>query len=143
IEGALKAADAGFVLGLPGGIDAVLGERGGSLSGGERQRIALARALLGAPKLLILDEATSALDVETERRIAASIQRRRGEMTVLTITHRLSSARDADRIVLLERGEVVERGSFAELMAAQGRFAAMWQAQEGRREAAAFAGAES
>ena len=143
IEDALKAADAGFVLVLPGGVDTVLGERGGSLSGGERQRLGLARALVGAPRLLVLDEATSALDVETEQRIAASIRRRQGEITVMSITHRLSSARHADRIVLLDQGKVVEQGSFSELMAAQRRFAAMWRAQEGHHEAAALSGLES
>lgn len=143
IEDALKAADAGFVFGLPGGVDTILGERGGSLSGGERQRLGLARALLGAPRLLVLDEATSALDVETEQRIAASILKRQGEITVMSITHRLSSARHADRIVLLDQGEVVEQGDFAGLMAAQRRFAAMWRTQDGRHEAAAFSGLES
>jgi ATP-binding cassette subfamily C protein len=142
IEEALKAADAAFVFAMPGGIEAVVGERGGSLSGGERQRLALARALLGAPRLLVLDEATSALDVETEQRIAASIRKRRGAITVMSITHRLSSARYADQIVLLDRGEVVERGGFAELMAAQRRFAAMWRAQEGHQEATALADSE-
>jgi ATP-binding cassette subfamily B protein len=141
IEDALNAADAGFALALPGGIEAILGERGGALSGGERQRLALARALLGAPRLLVLDEATSALDVETERRILASIRKRRGEVTVMCITHRLSSVRDADHIVLLECGAIVEQGGFAELIAVQGRFAAMWRAQQGHREASALASA--
>jgi ATP-binding cassette subfamily C protein len=144
IEHALNAADADFVLALPGGIEAMLGERGGALSGGERQRLALARALLGAPRLIVLDEATSALDVETERRILASIRKMRGEVTVMSITHRLSSVRDADRIVLLDRGVVVEQGGFSELIAAQGRFAAMWRAQEGHNVTAApLAGAKS
>jgi ABC-type multidrug transport system fused ATPase/permease subunit len=110
-------------------LDAIVRERGGSLSGGERQRLALARALLGTPRLLILDEVTSALDVETERRIADAVGKRRGRTTVLAVTHRLAAISDADLIVMMEAGRVVERGSFAELLAAQGRFAAFWRMQ--------------
>jgi ATP-binding cassette subfamily C protein len=132
---AIEAADATFVLRLPGGLDAMLGERGGSLSGGERQRIALARALLGTPRLLILDEATSALDVETERRIAAAVRTRRGRSTILAITHRLASVADADMIVLLENGRVIEHGTVDELVAREGRFFEFWrhQAEEDAR----------
>jgi ATP-binding cassette subfamily B protein len=126
---------------LPAGIETILGERGGALSGGERQRLALARALLGAPRLIVLDEATSALDVETERRILAAIRKRRGDVTVLSITHRLSSVRDFDKIVLLEGGAIVQQGSFAELTATQGRFLEMWRAQEGHDQVEGLASA--
>jgi len=129
IVAALKAADAEFILMRPGGIDAPVAERGGTLSGGERQRIALARAFLGSPSLLVLDEATSAVDPETERRISEALSRRRGKLTIVTVTHRLASVRDADRIVLLEHGAIVEKGEFSQLLAGQGRFAAMWHAQ--------------
>jgi ATP-binding cassette subfamily B protein len=127
---AVNAAGAEFILTRPGGLDGVLSERGGTLSGGERQRIALARAFVGSPRLLILDEATSAVDVETERRIAAALWALRGTLTIVTVTHRLASVRNADRIVLLERGEVVEQGAFSELLAKQGRFAEMSEAMD-------------
>ncbi len=129
IAEALETADADFALNAPLGLDAIVRERGGSLSGGERQRLALARALLGTPRLLILDEVTSALDVETERRIADAVGKRRGRTTVLAVTHRLAAISDADLIVMMEAGRVVERGSFAQLLAAQGRFAAFWRTQ--------------
>lgn len=129
VTAALEAAGAGFVLRLPGGLDTQVAERGGSFSGGERQRIALARALVGTPRLLILDEATSALDVETEREVTKALHLRRGNTTILAITHRLVSVREADMIVVLEAGHIVERGSFAALVAAEGRFAALWRSQ--------------
>jgi ATP-binding cassette subfamily C protein len=134
---ALHAADAGFVFQLPGGLDCDIAEHGGRLSGGERQRIALARALLGTPRLLVLDEATSALDVETERRIADAVQARRGRVTVLAITHRIGSVRDADLIVMLEQGRIVECGTLAQLQAAQGRFARFWRSQHHEIDAGA------
>jgi len=131
VAAALREAGAHFSLRLPGGLDAVIGERGGSLSGGERQRIALARALAGAPRLLILDEATSALDAETENEVAAAILARRGTVTILAVTHRLRSVLDADLVVMLEGGRVVETGPAAQLIASGGRFAATWRAQNG------------
>lgn len=129
IAAALKAADAGFVLGLVDGLDTVVGDRGGVFSGGERQRIALARALVGHPRLLILDEATSALDVETERQITDAIYARRGQATIIAITHRIAAVRSADVIVMLETGRIVERGSFNSLLAANGRFSTFWRSQ--------------
>jgi ATP-binding cassette subfamily C protein len=126
---ALNAADASFVLQLPQGIDTDLRHWNSMLSGGERQRIALARALLGTPRLLILDEATSALDVETERHIIGNLQQRRGKATILAITHRLQVVRSADVIIMLERGRIVEQGTLAELRAARGRFAAFASAE--------------
>ncbi len=111
----LAAAD-GFIDQLPGGIDTVVGDRGVRLSGGERQRIALARALLRHPALLVLDEATSALDSENEGRILAAIERLHGRVTILLITHRLATVRHADLIHVVEGGRVVESGSWESLL---------------------------
>ena len=115
----LAAADS-FVANLPYGLDTVVGDRGVLLSGGERQRLALARALLRRPKLLILDEATNALDSENEARIQGAIDSLRHEMTIVVITHRLSMVRGADRIHVMDRGRIVESGSWAELIARAG-----------------------
>ncbi|MEL7198552.1 MAG: ABC transporter ATP-binding protein [Pseudomonadota bacterium] len=110
-----RAKADGFVRETTGGLDTIVGERGTKLSGGERQRIALARALLRKPSLLILDEATSALDWENQKAIAADIEAMRGEMTIITIAHRPSMIRFADDVIAIEGGRVVEQGSFAEL----------------------------
>jgi ATP-binding cassette, subfamily C, bacterial len=127
---ALRDASAGFVLDLPQGLDTVVGDRGARLSGGERQRIALARALLRDPALLVLDEATSALDTESEGAIHAAIGRMHGRLTILAITHRLASARGADRIYVMEEGQIVETGTWDSLLADQGgRFRALCAAQ--------------
>ena len=104
-----------FAKGLPEGLETIVGERGTRLSGGERQRIALARALLRKPSLLILDEATSALDWENQQRIARDIEAMRGELTILTIAHRPSMIRFADDVIAIEGGRVVEQGAYAEL----------------------------
>jgi ATP-binding cassette subfamily C protein len=136
---ALDAADASFVLRLPQGLDTDIRHWGGRLSGGERQRIALARALLGTPRVLVLDEATSALDVETERHIIQSLRRRRGAATILAITHRLAVVRSANPIVMLERGQIIEQGTFAQLQAARGRFAAFCSAELHGRDTADLA----
>jgi len=114
-----------FVRELPRGLDTVVGERGVRLSGGERQRLALARALIRRPGLLVLDEATSALDYESEALIRSALRRLRGEMTVVLITHRLYLAQDADRIHVLEGGRLVESGTWHELAAGGSRFAAL------------------
>lgn len=119
-----KAQD--FVSALPDGLGTVVGERGTRLSGGERQRIALARALLRSPELLILDEATSALDWDNQKKIAADIEKMRGQITILTIAHRPSMIRFADDVIAVEDGRCVETGSFAELAAdPQSRLARM------------------
>ncbi len=136
---ALRAASASFVEALPQGLDTVVGDRGLRLSGGERQRIALARAVVRQPDLLVLDEATSALDPENERVIQQAIDRMRGP-TILVIAHRLASVRRADTIYVVESGRVVEAGTWADLVARpEGRFRAMCSAQgllEGPKSAA-------
>jgi ATP-binding cassette, subfamily C, bacterial len=127
---ALEAASASFVESLPEGLESVVGDRGVRLSGGERQRIALARAILRRPVLLVLDEATSALDPENERVIQAAIERMAGRQTILIIAHRLSSVRSADVIYVVEHGRVVESGGWDELLRLpRGRFRALCQAQ--------------
>jgi ATP-binding cassette subfamily C protein len=130
---ALKLAGAGDLLArLPRGLDTVIGDRGTLLSGGERQRLALARALLGRPGLLVLDEATSALDPESERAIRQTIAALTPAVTVLTITHRLTTARLADHIVVLEQGAVVASGSWSSLIeGSTSRLAILWAAQLG------------
>jgi ATP-binding cassette subfamily C protein len=101
---------------LPQGLDTLLGDRGVRLSGGERQRIALARALLMKPQLLILDEATSSLDTENERRIQESIEKLHGNLTIVIIAHRLSTIRNADQIIVVDNGKIVETGTWDELI---------------------------
>lgn len=116
LQKALRAAAAWeFVQRLPDGLESIVGDRGVRLSGGERQRIALARALLRRPTLLILDEATSALDAENQQRIKQAIERLRGRMTIVTVAHRLSTIADADHVVVLESGRVAETGPFRQL----------------------------
>lgn len=127
---ALRMASAeDFVRRLPQGLDTVVSDRGVRLSGGEKQRLALARALIRRPALLILDEATSALDVENEERILAAAERLRGAMTILIVSHRLSTVRGADLIHVLEEGTVVESGSWSSLFARSGRLRALLEAQ--------------
>jgi ATP-binding cassette subfamily C protein len=123
------AAAERFVRALPSGLDTVLGDRGVRLSGGERQRLALARAFLRQPQLLVLDEATSALDAENEQAILEALTAARGRITVVLITHRLSLLKDADVIYVLEEGRMVESGTWAGLGAAAGRLAALARAQ--------------
>jgi ATP-binding cassette subfamily C protein len=124
------AAAKEFASELPQGLETVLGDRGVRLSGGERQRLALARALLRRPSLLILDEATSALDSENERRIRRAIEDLHGMVTMLVITHRLTTVRAADEIYVLERGRLVERGDWEQLMRkVDGRFRTLAEAQ--------------
>jgi subfamily B ATP-binding cassette protein HlyB/CyaB len=124
-----------FILGLPEGYDTKVGERGGTLSGGQRQRIAIARALVGDPRILIFDEATSALDYESERIVQQNLRAICRGRTVFIIAHRLSAVRHADRIVTLEQGRLVEQGSHDELLRSGGRYAALHALQGGLHEA--------
>lgn len=132
ILNALKLASAHeFVLKLPGGLDTLIGDRGVLLSGGEKQRLALARALLRKPSLLILDEATSNLDSKNEKKILDSIEKLHGDMTILMIAHRLSTIRSADIIYLIENGRLIESGKWNELISLEnGKFKAIFDAQK-------------
>ena len=123
------AAAADFLRARPQGLDAVVGDRGIRLSGGERQRLALARALLARPEMLVLDEATSALDSLNEQVILGALKQLEGGVTTVIITHRLAAIRDADVIHVLERGVLVESGTWAELLARGGVFATLFAAQ--------------
>ncbi|MEZ5884979.1 MAG: ABC transporter ATP-binding protein/permease [Paracoccaceae bacterium] len=125
-----------FVMALPEGYDTAVGERGLKLSGGEKQRVGIARTLLKNPPILLLDEATSALDTQTERDIQDSLRAMGQGRTVITIAHRLSTIADADRIVVLEKGEIVEEGTHEALLARGGRYSAMWARQSAEEEAA-------
>jgi len=119
-----------FIMTLPEGYDTAVGERGLKLSGGEKQRVGIARTLLKNPPILLLDEATSALDTETEQSIKGALARAAEGRTVLTIAHRLSTIAEADQIVVLEKGEIVERGTHADLLAREGRYASLWARQQ-------------
>jgi ATP-binding cassette subfamily B protein len=131
IVAAAKAAQIhDFVSRLPEGYRTPVGERGLKLSGGEKQRVAIARAILKRPRILIFDEATSALDSRSEKAIQAELRQIARDHTTLTIAHRLSTIVDADEIVVLDRGRIVERGSHPDLLAAGGVYARMWRLQQ-------------
>ena len=129
IEAARAAHAHEFILRLPLAYDSLVGERGQSLSGGERQRISIARALLINPSILILDEATSSVDTTTEKEIQRALDNLVKGRTTIAIAHRLSTLRKADRLVVLDKGEIVEIGSHDELMDKQGPYYALYQAQ--------------
>jgi ATP-binding cassette, subfamily B, bacterial MsbA len=132
---ALKAAHAyDFVMALPAGLDTLIGEQGVRLSGGERQRLAIARALLKDPPILILDEATSSLDSESEREVQQALDRLIVGRTTLVIAHRLSTVRNADRIIALEDGRIREIGTHNELLAANGLYRRLYEMQFLREE---------
>ena len=119
-----------FIMGLPAGYNTVVGERGSSLSGGQKQRIAIARTILQNPKLLILDEATSALDYHSERQVCNNLAESFAGRTVFFITHRLTTIQNADIIIMMDQGSVVEQGTHKELMALKGRYYCLFQQQE-------------
>ncbi|MDN5786689.1 ABC transporter ATP-binding protein/permease [Pseudorhodobacter sp.] len=136
VEGAAKSARIhDFILSLPEGYETPVGERGLKLSGGEKQRVGIARTLLKNPPILLLDEATSALDTQTERDIQDSLLEMGEGRSVITIAHRLSTIADADRIIVLEAGRIVEEGTHDQLLANNGRYAAMWARQSSEEEA--------
>ena len=118
-----------FILSLPDGYETTVGERGLKLSGGEKQRVGIARTLLKNPPILLLDEATSALDTETEREIREALTNASEGRSVLTIAHRLSTIADADRIIVLENGSIVEIGTHEALLSKRGRYYSLWTKQ--------------
>ncbi len=140
IIAAARAANAhNFVLSKPDGYDTMVGERGSKLSGGERQRVSIARAILHDPKILILDEATSSVDVETEKQVQEAIQHLVSGRTTFAIAHRLSTLRNADRLIVLERGEIAEIGTHEELMAKKGAFYKLVETQTKVQEIIGYA----
>lgn len=130
VEAAKIAAAHDFIMSLPNGYNTRVGERGSTLSGGQRQRIAIARTVLQNPNLLILDEATSALDYQSERQVCLNLAEAFNHTTVFFITHRLTTVRNADVIILLDQGAVVEQGTHDELMALRGRYYCLYQQQD-------------
>ncbi len=136
IEAAKAAQIHDFIAALPDGYDTAVGERGLKLSGGEKQRVGIARTLLKNPPILLLDEATSALDTETEQGIKEALARAGEGRTVITIAHRLSTIAEADRIVVLEKGEVIEEGTHIALLDKKGRYAQLWTRQQADEDAA-------
>ncbi|MEZ7813172.1 MAG: ABC-type transport system involved in Fe-S cluster assembly fused permease/ATPase subunit [Paracoccaceae bacterium] len=137
VEMAAKAAKIhDFIVSLPKGYETTVGERGLKLSGGEKQRVGIARTLLKNPPILLLDEATSALDTQTERDIQDSLRAMGQGRSVITIAHRLSTIADCDKIIVLEKGDIVEQGHHDALLAKSGRYAQMWMRQSAEEDAA-------
>jgi len=144
VEQAARAAHIhDLIVSLPDGYESAVGERGLKLSGGEKQRVAIARALLKNPAILIFDEATSALDSRSERSIQAELDRIAVGRTTLVIAHRLSTVMDADEILVMDSGRIVERGSHAQLLARNGHYAQMWQLQQQESAAGEAAASEA
>jgi ATP-binding cassette subfamily B protein len=136
-DAARRAHVLDFILRMPDGWDTMVGERGLKLSGGEKQRVAIARTLLKNPAIMIFDEATSALDSATEKAIQAELREIAKDRTTLVIAHRLSTIIDADQILVLNAGRIIERGTFRELLDANGKFAEMWRLQQQEAEKSA------
>ena len=135
MEAAAKAANAhNFIMELPQGYQTMLGDRGMNISGGQRQRISIARAILKNPQILILDEATSALDTESERVVQEALDRLMIGRTSFVIAHRLSTIKNADKIMVLEKGCLVEQGTHDELMAKDGLYAHLYKIQYRSKE---------
>ena len=130
IEAARNANAHDFIMDLPNGYSSDVGERGSGLSGGQRQRVAIARTLLSKPNLLVLDEATSALDYDTENRVCSNLRSSCKGMTVFFITHRLSTIKNSDIIIMMHQGSIAEKGTHKELMNLKGRYFALYQQQE-------------
>jgi len=127
---AARAANAhNFIMEFPNGYDTIVGERGVGLSGGQKQRISIARAILKDPQILILDEATSSLDAESEALVQEALEHLMENRTTFIIAHRLSTIKNADEIVVIEQGEIVERGSHGELLKKEGKYASLYQGQ--------------
>jgi len=138
VEQAARAAHIhDFIVGTPAGYATMVGERGLKLSGGEKQRVAIARTLLKDPPILIFDEATSALDSANERAIQAELKSAARGKTTLVIAHRLSTVVDAHEILVMDGGQIVERGTHLQLLAARGRYAHMWALQQSAEPPAA------
>ena len=136
VEAAAKAANAhDFIMQLPNGYETMLGDRGMNISGGQRQRISIARAILKNPQILILDEATSALDTESERVVQEAQDRLMVGRTSFVIAHRLSTIKNADKIMVLEKGQLIEQGNHDELMAMDGLYAHLYKIQYRSKEA--------
>ncbi|MBD7976311.1 ABCB family ABC transporter ATP-binding protein/permease [Serpens gallinarum] len=143
VEAAARAAHIhDFIVSLPDGYETPVGERGLKLSGGEKQRVAIARAILKNPSILIFDEATSALDSKSERAIQAELERIQVGRTTLVIAHRLSTVMNADQILVMDAGRIVERGSHGELLARQGLYTQMWTLQQSEKERPVEKGSE-
>ena len=135
IENAAKMANAHeFIMGMPDGYDTVIGGRAIRMSGGQRQRIGLARALIGAKKLLILDEATSALDAESESKLLQAVDELRGGISIIMIAHRLSTLKHVDKIYVLDEGRVIESGTLQDLISSNGMFSKLWALQFSKNE---------
>ena len=136
VEAAAKAANAhDFIMQLPNGYETMLGDRGMNISGGQRQRISIARAILKNPQILILDEATSALDTESECVVQEALDRLMVGRTSFVIAHRLSTIKNADKIMVLEKGQLIEQGNHDELMAMDGLYAHLYKIQYRSKEA--------
>jgi len=137
VRAAWQAGILDFIKSLPDGFDTEIGERGVTLSGGQRQRIAIARAIVRNPRILIMDEATSSLDAAMEQHIQESMQRAMEGRTSLVIAHRLSTVRNADRIIVLEGGKIVEEGDHDALLKQNGVYAELYSLQMGERSSSA------